>query len=192
MIDKKVNKEVPFNYFNVVGFDEKFSSSKLIKLSLQNGITIKNDNFKKNNPNVKKLLFSSDFDISETIYHQYSNTEIYSLPYINDYSSLIGYEFDLTTKDFKYLYPNIIYMNNINSYDEVAFIDDIDNEDFTTPVLKNANYQFKGWFLDKECTNLFEKSNILEKEIYTNSDNHSIYVYKPLIVYAGWESEVNE
>lgn len=114
----------------------------------------------------------------------------YSLPENVDLST-INQDFNLTKLDFRYLYANTIY--NLNYSDEIYFIDDYDNSIIKyqpqNPV--REGYRFTGWYKDKECSELWDFDNdVISKAIETNSNNETIYHYKPTILYAGWEEMI--
>lgn len=72
----------------------------------------------------------------------------------------------------------------LNTY----FIDDVDNEKIKNkpPIPFKENYEFKGWFKDKNFEKLFDfEKDIIPKKIY---DKNGRYIYKENKLFAKWEN----
>ena len=85
-----------------------------------------------------------------------------------------------------YKSANVIYYMNDDT-DEVFFVDDCDGTKVNVipPNPYRDGYEFKGWYKEKECINLFDFENELipEKEY----DEKGNYILKETNIYAKWE-----
>ena len=81
---------------------------------------------------------------------------------------------------------NVLYFMNDDT-DEVFFVDDCDGTKVNVipPNPYRDGYEFKGWYKEKECINLFDFENELipEKEY----DEKGNYILKETNIYAKWE-----
>ncbi|CCV63928.1 hypothetical protein BN85403510 [Alteracholeplasma palmae J233] len=94
-------------------------------------------------------------------------------------------------------YDRKIYLANLSyrlNYEETLkkdfyFIDDYDDEliDFIPEDPTREGYEFKGWYKEKECLNLWDfKEDKVNKKKY---DDNQKYVYEETILYAGWNKK---
>lgn len=112
----------------------------------------------------------------------------YSLPTLfrNDIDGTI---FNLSQKNYQYLYANVIYYLNYDIDDELYFLDDYDGTiiDYLPSVPTRDGYLFTGWYTNRECTTIWNESTVINKEIQLNESGDYIYTYHPTILYAGWK-----
>ena len=81
---------------------------------------------------------------------------------------------------------NVIYFMNDDT-DEVFFVDDCDGTKVNVmpPNPYRDGYEFKGWYKEKECINLFDFENeIIPEKEYDEKGN---YILKETNIYAKWE-----
>ncbi|CCV63927.1 hypothetical protein BN85403500 [Alteracholeplasma palmae J233] len=91
----------------------------------------------------------------------------------------------------RFYFANVSYRLN---YEETLkkdfyFIDDYDDEliDFIPKNPIREGYEFKGWYKEKECLNLWDfKEDKVNKKKY---DDNQKYVYEETILYAGWDKK---
>ena len=91
----------------------------------------------------------------------------------------------------KNVIANVSYYYNYDNSDTINcktfFIDDLDGETIKNipPNPLREEYEFTGWYKEKECLNKWDFENdIIPSKIYDEDGN---YIYKETILYAGWE-----
>lgn len=157
-----------------------FSTSSVEKIYIDKDIKYNLDDLIENNLQLKKI-------ITKNLTNYSYKDKVYSLPNDLLLNSSYTKEFNLTKKDYDYLYPNVIYsLNKTGDSSDYIFFDDYDNETIEYRYYINDK-QFKGWYIDKECTMCYNYETVINKEIITNTQEEMIYNYKPLILYAKWE-----
>ncbi len=84
---------------------------------------------------------------------------------------------------------NVSYFYNYDNSDtinfKIFFIDDLDGETIKNipPNPLREEYEFTGWYKEKECLNKWDfENNIVPSKIYDEDGN---YIYKETILYAG-------
>lgn len=174
-----VHNSVTSKPLSVTKINESFKSDNLQKIFIDSFIDYNLDNLLNSNKKLNKVIVK-EFKESN------SKNVVYSLPknlvIDNSYEKV----FNLTTCDYTYLYPNVIYsLNKNDDSSDYIFFDDYDNEQISFRYYLNDS-SFKGWYLDSECNICYNYDKVVNKKIYINSNGEEIYEYHPLILYAGW------
>lgn len=157
---------------------DNFKTKNMKVLLLNNMVEIHSDNFEKNNPNLEKIVFNSEKQLNGRIMTNISHDKLYLLTekcLLND-----GREFNLTAKDFEYLYPNVIVKSKSGG---IKYWADVNNAKLEILDWKYYIHKNTKLYTDENCTELFDLNTIINKEYKYNSNGDLIYVYHPFILY---------
>ncbi len=167
-------------------------SDKVEELHIGSNIDTSHLDFKKSFPNLKKIVYDFSYDISGNNYN--SNLDIYSFPCDSDYEHSELKDFNLTKKDYDYIYGNVIIVRNYeyisgyykNEYNytytyayhgAIYKVFDLDNQS-----LNDIRFDEK-LYLDSKFENEFDMSTIINKNYYNDTNGDKIYKYEPLVLY---------
>ena len=161
-------------------------SDKVEELHIGANIDVSHLNFDKSFPNLKKIVFDSSFDISYNV--KILNTDIYSFPNDLSFENIKINDFNLTKKDYNYLYGNVIivreYVKNQSSNTTKKIIQHVVESvfDLDNQSLNDIGYD-KKLYSDKNYLHVFDKDTIVNKTYYIDTNGDKIYKYEPLILY---------
>ena len=161
-------------------------SDKVEELHIGSNIDVSHLDFNKSFPNLKKIVYDFSYDISGNNYN--SNLDIYSFPCDSDYEHSKIRDFNLTKKDYDYIYGNVIILRRFSYpykpgeslskvHHAIYQVFDLDNESLSDIGFDEILY------LDSKFENEFDMSTIINKNYYIDTNGDKIYKYEPLVLY---------
>ena len=181
------NSKFYSNYkLKVVSILPTVYNDKVEELRIGSNIDVSHLDFNKSFPNLKKITYDLAYDISGNNYN--TNIDIYSFPCDNDYEHSKIRDFNLTKKDYDYIYGNVIVLRDYtypskpgsysaNIHHVIYQVFDLDNQS-----LNDIGFDEK-LYLDSKFENEFDMSTIINKNYYNDTNGDKIYKYEPLVLY---------